>query len=71
MSEELYVDESRPALDYNSPDWHRLVEFLNSDLIDLHKQVVARAVNERDADFYRGRILQIEQILNWSPYAGR
>jgi len=71
MSDELYVDESSPRIDYNSPDWHRIVEFLTEASVDLSRQLKARGVNERDADFYRGRILQIEQILDWSPYAGR
>jgi hypothetical protein len=71
MSDELYVDETRPKLDYNSPDWHRIVDFLKETSSDLTKQVLGKGVTERDADFFRGRILQIEQILDWSPYAGR
>lgn len=71
MSDELYVDESSPRIDYNSPDWHRIVEFLTEASVDLSRQLKARGVNERDADFHRGRILQIEQILDWSPYASR
>lgn len=71
MSDELYVDTSTPKLDYNSPDWHRIVEFLTEAKEDLVKQTLAYDVPERKADFFRGRILQIEQILDWSPYAGR
>lgn len=71
MSDELYVDETRPKLDYNSPDWHRIVEFLTNEQNDIIKQLLAHDVPERKADFYRGRIHQIGQILDWSPYAGR
>lgn len=71
MSNEQYVDTSKPALDYNSPDWHRIVEFLTAEKEDHVRRVLGNGVSERDADFYRGRILQIEQILDWSPYAGR
>ena len=71
MSDELYVDTSKPKLDYNSPDWHRIVEFLTEAKEDLVKQTLAYDVPERKADFFRGRVLQIEQILDWSPYAGR
>lgn len=71
MSNEQTVDQTRPRLDYNSPDWHRIVEFLTEEKAEYTKQVLASDVPERKADFYRGRILQIEQILDWSPYAGR
>lgn len=71
MSNEQYVDTSTPKLDYNSPDWHRIVEFLTEEKSDMTKQVLATDVPERKADALRGRILQIEQILDWSPYAGR
>lgn len=70
MSETM-VDESTPRIDFNSPDWHRIVEHLSAERNDLVKQVLATDVTERRADFYRGRILQINQILEWSPYAGR
>lgn len=70
MSETM-VDESKPRIDFNSPDWHRIVEHLSAERDDLVKQVLGTDVTERRADFYRGRILQISQILEWSPYAGR
>lgn len=71
MSTEFSVNESTPRLDYNSPDWHRIVEFLNEEREGLIASVLARDVAERNADFYRGRILQIGQILDWSPHTGR
>lgn len=66
-----YVDDSRPAIDFNSPDWHRIVEYLTAERDDHIKRVLGNGVSERDADFYRGRIHQIGQILDWSPQAGR
>ncbi len=64
-------DDSRPAIDYNSPDWHRIVKFLEELKSDSTKIVLGHGVSERDADFHRGRVLQIDMILEWSPYAGR
>lgn len=60
-----------PRVDYASPDWHRIVEFLTEEKNDLVRSVLDSQVSERKADFYRGRILQIEQILDWAPQAGR
>lgn len=67
----MLQDDTVPRIDYNSPDWHRIVEHLQSDLNDETNTLVAKGVDERTADFIRGRIHQIRMILDWSPHAGR
>lgn len=68
---ELFVDGSKPQLDYHSPDWHRIAEFLSEEYSELVKEVLSHDVSERRADFCRGRIHQIRMILDWAPQASR
>lgn len=69
--EDNVIDESAPMIDYNSPDWHRVVEFLKSELEDCISVVTAHDTAERTSDFHRGRIRQIRSILDWNPHNSR
>jgi len=64
-------NESHPRIDFNSPDWHRIVEFLTDEMNDSVGILLGNDVLERKADFHRGRIHQIRQILDWAPQASR
>lgn len=64
-------DESYPRIDYNSPDWHRIVEQLEDTRSDAIKFLLSKDVEINDTNFHRGRIAIIDAILDWNPHTSR
>lgn len=64
-------DESYPRIDYNSPDWHRIVEHLEDVRSDAIKYLLSKDVEMNATNFHRGRIAIIDAILDWNPHTSR
>lgn len=64
-------DESYPRIDYNSPDWHRIVEHLEYVRSDAIKFLLSKDVEINTTNFHRGRIAIIDAILDWNPHTSR
>lgn len=69
MSEQIVGNG--PTIDYRSPDWHRIAEHLSIEREENLKYVLNKGTSETDTQYYRGRIAQIDAILDWDPYASR
>ena len=64
-------DESFPRIDYNSPDWHRIVEHLEDMRQDSVKYLLSKDVDFTNTNFHRGQVAIIDTILDWNPHASR
>lgn len=64
-------NESYPGIDYNSPDWHRIVEQLEDMRAESIKYLLSKDVDMSNTYFYRGKVAIIDTILDWNPYASR
>lgn len=63
--------ESYPRIDYNSPDWHRIVEHLEDVRSEAVQFLLSKDVDLANTNFHRGRIAIIDAILDWNPHASR
>lgn len=64
-------DESYPKIDYNSPDWHRMVEHLEDMRDDAIKFLLSPETDLIKTNFHRGRVACIDAILDWNPHNSR
>lgn len=60
-----------PYIDYNSPDWLRVTEHLAEDREHSLKYILNKDVTIDETNFHRGRIAQIDAILEWASNASR
>lgn len=64
-------DESFPRIDYNSPDWHRIVEHLEDLRTEAITFLLSKDVDMPTTYFHRGRAAIIDAILDWNPHTSR
>lgn len=55
----------RPAINYNSPEWAVVEEWLSTELLELYRRIAQPQMDERDTQFYRGRASMLESMLEF------
>lgn len=56
----------RPAIDYTSPEWHKVHEWLQEEYVDVLKEISRPSLEERRADFLRGKAAFISTLLDFA-----
>lgn len=55
----------RPNINYSSPEWAKVEEWLADELLHTYKRIASPALDERDTQFQRGRASMIETMLEF------
>lgn len=55
---------SRPEINYNSPEWHIVEEWLSDELLVLYRKIANIDVDEKMTNYYRGQASMIETMLS-------
>lgn len=56
---------NRPNINYMSPEWARMVEWLNEDLQETYRRLAALDVTPELTQQLRGRASLIQQMLDF------
>lgn len=54
----------RPEINYNSPEWQIVEEWLSDQLLSLYRKIADIHVDEKMTNFYRGQASMIEKMLD-------
>lgn len=54
----------RPEINYNSPEWQIVEEWLADELLYLYKRIADIRTEDHMTNFYRGQASMIERMLD-------
>ena len=55
----------RPDINYNSPEWGKVEEWLAAELLSLYKEIASIHIEEKDAMIKRGKASMVEKMLSF------
>ena len=54
----------RPEINYNSPEWQIVEEWLSNELLDQYSIIANINLDEKMTNFHRGQASMIERMLD-------